>query len=240
MRRSAIRLVLLAALTAGFVAISTAQSDGGRDQGRGQGRAPTVAKEHKASAAASARVKPPMPYSRMTLQQRARYQERALQTYLSRWHFWVNYRSRYLSGSGSIQMTRCRGVRAPAWACWSLEASIWTKRELAKTQAVIEYQHEYAWQLWLPDKWARIGACETGGHVRPGRWDWANSRFLSAFGISIREYDNDAAYMGVPGWPKTSRGQIDYSHHPTPWQEYQAARGHEARFGMGGWGCRNA
>ena len=78
-----------------------------------------------------------MPYLRMTLQQRARYQERALQTYLSRWNFWKHYRSRYLSGGGSVKMTRCRGVRAPAWACWNLEASIWTKHELADTLAAI-------------------------------------------------------------------------------------------------------
>jgi len=33
---------------------------------------------------------------------------------------------------------RCRGALAPAWACWSLEASNWTRLELAKTRERIE------------------------------------------------------------------------------------------------------
>jgi hypothetical protein len=32
----------------------------------------------------------------------------------------------------------CRGARAPHWACWNLEASIWTKRELGETRGHIE------------------------------------------------------------------------------------------------------
>ncbi len=80
----------------------------------------------------------------------------------------------------------------------------------------------------MPANWQALGACETGYGRRPGNFNHANSSYVSAFGISRREYDADAAYFGTPPW--------NDRHPPTPRQQLAAARGHLARFGDG-WGC---
>jgi hypothetical protein len=87
---------------------------------------------------------------------------------------------------------------------------------------------QYRWSVWLPENWQKLGACETGYGRRPGNWKHANSSYVSAFGISRREYDRDAAYMGAPPWNDANP--------PTPWHQYRAAVGHLRRFGDG-WGC---
>lgn len=87
---------------------------------------------------------------------------------------------------------------------------------------------QFRWQVWLPDNWARLGACETGYGKRPGNWLFQNSVYVSAFGISRREYDRDAAFMGAPAWNDVRP--------PTPWHQFRAALGHYRRFGDG-WGC---
>ena len=159
------------------------------------------------------------------------------------------------------QLVRLRNTvgafRVRAWSCqdhlditrtrasvtvWALPTSVpyrawvsdlWENRA-AKCMAVLrENQRQYDWQSWLPDKWARVGACETGYGKRPGNWHHANSRFVSAFGISRQAYDEDAAVYGAPPW--------NDAHHPTPFQQYQAARGHYyLHGGFSGWGCRGA
>ena len=92
---------------------------------------------------------------------------------------------------------------------------------------------QYRWQVWLPDKWQRVGACETGYGRRPGNWHHQNSGYVSAFGISRSSYDEDAAVMGGPPW--------DDRRNPTPFQQYRAALGHyRLHGGFSGWGCRNA
>lgn len=120
-------------------------------------------------------------------------------------------------------------LRRTRWHCVALR---WSSRELRETR--IRWEH--AWWLWLPRNWQLVGACESGGGQVPGNWAHANGSYLSAFGISVREYDRDAAFMGVRGWPRTRGGRIDFSRHPTPWEQYQAAVGHYRRFGDG-WGC---
>lgn len=87
---------------------------------------------------------------------------------------------------------------------------------------------QHRWQLWLPSKWYRLAICET--HLN---WQHQNGSYVSAFGISRREYDNDAAYNKAPPWNDVKP--------PSPWYQYQAALGHYARFGgFSGWGCRGA
>jgi len=88
------------------------------------------------------------------------------------------------------------------------------------------YVYQYHWWEWLPLNWQDLGACETGYGRRPGNFEHSNSRFTSAFGISWAEYDADAAYFGSPPW---------HVRH-TPRDQYNAARGHLARFGDG-WTC---
>ena len=89
---------------------------------------------------------------------------------------------------------------------------------------------QYRWQVWLPDKWQRIGACETGYGRRPGRWDWNSGTYQGAFGFHHSSWDQ---FKPVSWWP-------DSAYEATPWQQYRTALAIHARYGFSGWGCRNA
>lgn len=89
---------------------------------------------------------------------------------------------------------------------------------------------QWNWQVWLPDKWARIGACETGYGQRPGRWDWNSGTYQGAFGFAVSSWD---AFKPVAWWP-------DEAYLATPWQQYQTALAIYDRYGLSGWGCRGA
>lgn len=89
---------------------------------------------------------------------------------------------------------------------------------------------QYRWQVWLPDKWARIGACETGYGRRPGRWDWNSGTYQGAFGFHHQSWDS---FKPVSWWPSNA-------YDATPWQQYRTALAIHARYGFSGWGCRNA
>lgn len=93
--------------------------------------------------------------------------------------------------------------------------------------------YHYHWWEWMPAKWQRVGACETGYGRRPGNFHHANSRYVSAFGISRQAYDEDARVYGAPPW--------DDRNPPTPRQQFLAALGHyHLHGGFSGWGCRGA
>jgi hypothetical protein len=89
---------------------------------------------------------------------------------------------------------------------------------------------QWNWKAWLPDKWARIGACETGYGQRPGRWDWNSGVYQGAFGFSVSSWDQ---FKPVSWWP-------DEAYLATPWQQYRTALEIHKRYGFSGWGCRNA
>ena len=108
-----------------------------------------------------------------------------------------------------------------AYRAWVL--NLWKLRLIECRAQLREQARQWDWQAWLPANWQAVARCET--HYN---WRHANGRFVSAFGISRREYDADAAYMGAPPW--------NDARPPTPWQQYQAALGHYRRFGDG-WGC---
>lgn len=97
--------------------------------------------------------------------------------------------------------------------------------------------YHYDWRSWLPDKWARIGACETGYGQRPGRWDWDSGTYVSAFGIYRPGYAQHAAYIGLLGWDETRRrlGRL-----PTPREQLRVAEEIQRRYGFGAWGCGGA
>jgi hypothetical protein len=92
---------------------------------------------------------------------------------------------------------------------------------LAELKHIIWLDYQYNWESWLPDNWKRVASCET--HFN---FEHNNSSFVSAFGISWREYNADAAHMGAPPW--------NVRH--TPRDQYMAALGHYDRFGDG-WSC---
>jgi hypothetical protein len=109
---------------------------------------------------------------------------------------------------------------------WTLQ--LWQQRHAACLIALHERARQWNWQAFLPDKWRRVGICETGLN-----WRHANGQYVSAFGISRREYDRDAASMHAPPW--------NDARPPSPWDQYQAALGHYHRFGgFSGWSCRGA
>lgn len=89
---------------------------------------------------------------------------------------------------------------------------------------------QWNWQEWLPDKWARIGACETGYGKRPGDWEWNSGTYQGAFGFAVSSWDQ---WKPVDSWP-------DEAYLASPWQQYQTALAIYRRYGLSGWGCRDA
>ena len=89
---------------------------------------------------------------------------------------------------------------------------------------------QYRWQVWLPDKWQRVGACETGYGKRPGNWQWNSGTYQGAFGFHYASWDQ---FKPVSWWPHAA-------YLATPWQQYQTALAIHRRYGFSGWGCRGA
>ena len=94
-------------------------------------------------------------------------------------------------------------------------------KNVARLKHIVWMDYHYNWQSWLPANWKAVARCET--HYN---FEHNNSSFVSAFGISWREYNADAAHMGAPPW--------NVRH--TPRDQYMAALGHYDRFGDG-WSC---
>lgn len=109
-----------------------------------------------------------------------------------------------------------------AFRVWQL--NLWTKR-LADCRAILkERARQWNWQAWLPDKWRRIGVCETGLN-----WQHYNSSYEGAFGFATSSWD---AFKPA-GYP-------DHASQASPWQQYQVALAIYRRYGFSGWGCRGA
>lgn len=109
-------------------------------QSGGETRQPAAALVGKMTPTTTGRVKPSKPFRVMTLKELEVFQERALRVYVSRWRMWQTHRTRYLQDLTEMgdRLQICRGARAPRWACWNLEASVWTRRELGETRGHIE------------------------------------------------------------------------------------------------------
>ena len=105
-------------------------------------------------------------------------------------------------------------------------------REVARRYKINydRYLYQYAWWLWLPDKWQRIGACETGYGKKPGNWKWNSGTYQGAFGFAVSTWDQYKP-SGAPS----------EAYLATPRQQYQTALNVVAGTGgLSGWGCRNA
>lgn len=153
-----------------------------------------AAQKAKESTAFVARVKPPKPFSQMTLVEVGQFQERALQTYLSRWRWWQTHRSARMLDSHP-QLRTCRGARAPAWACWGLEASIWTKRELGETRAKLAKLADRRLRAMGMYDWET--AARYVQKVFPGTYEWlmSCSGGEGGHGAWVR-YGGDPYYAG--------------------------------------------
>ena len=108
-------------------------------------------------------------------------------------------------------------------------AKNWQGQARAYREEVLAYRYDYAWWLWLPDKWQRIGACETGYGHRPGDWKWNSGTYQGAFGFYYGTWD---AYKPV--------GAPSEAYLATPRQQYQTALNVKAAHGYGAWGCGGA
>jgi hypothetical protein len=80
----------------------------------------------------------------MSLAELERFQTKALAHYTGMWMTWLTVVKPHYRGleafptSPQWQMKSCHGAVAPKWACWNLEARLWTKQLLLKTRDKIE------------------------------------------------------------------------------------------------------
>ena len=95
--------------------------------------------------------------------------------------------------------------------------------------------YHYRWDLWLPDKWQRIGACETGYGKRPGQWTWNSGRYQGAFGFYHGSWDAFVGRADRKAGPYPSEAYL-----ATPRQQYEVALAIWRAYGFSGWGCRAA
>lgn len=95
--------------------------------------------------------------------------------------------------------------------------------------------YHYAWVSWLPAKWQRIGACETGYGRRPGNWRHTNSSYEGAFGFAKSSWDQFKRRADRKAGPYP-----DDAWQATPRQQYEVALAIYRRYGLSGWGCRGA
>ena len=122
--------------------------------------------------------------------------------------------------------------RTPAYSPWKphshsfrvAQLNLWTERLAACRKVLADRANEWNWQAWLPDKWRRIGICETQLN-----WQHYNSSYEGAFGFATSSWD---AFKPA-GYP-------DHASQATPWQQYQVALAIYKRYGFSGWGCRGA
>jgi hypothetical protein len=97
------------------------------------------------------------------------------------------------------------------------------------------HEYHYDWMSWLPQKWQRIGACETGYGRRPGNWQHSNSSYEGAFGFAKRSWDS----FKWRADPKAGPYPED-AWQATPRQQYEVALAIYRAYGFSGWGCRGA
>lgn len=126
------------------------------------------------------------------------------------------------------QNASCRRLRE--------RARYWQNTAKATRVAVDRYRaYHYDWPSWLPDKWQRVGACETGYGKRPGRWDWNSGTYQGAFGFYHGSWDAFVSRADPKAGPYPSE-----AYEATPRQQYEVALAIWRAYGFSGWGCRGA
>lgn len=115
-------------------------------------------------------------------------------------------------------------------------AERWRQKARAARRAFERwYAYHYDWRSWLPAKWQRIGACETGYGKRPGDWRWNSGRYQGAFGFYHGSWDAFRKRADPKAGPYPSEAYL-----ATPRQQYEVALAIWRRYGFNGWGCRGA
>jgi hypothetical protein len=147
-----------------FLAVATAATafvgQGGGETSHSQ---PTALIQSASRAYLIARVEPSKPISKMTLAGLARFRERALRVYVSRWRLWQTDRSRLIEDVVR-PLSTCRGAHAPRWACWNLQASIWQRGKLKQIRTEIRLQQMVNYDFNTALKYVQ--------RVFPGTYDW--------------------------------------------------------------------
>ena len=150
--------------------------------------------------------------------QRCPSAHKAVRYYSKRLEYWR-------SKMGAPKTSAHRGSKCPRYLAHILKV----KATLAKYRYYKWVEYHWHWWKWLPMKWQRIGACETGYGKRPGRWDWNSGMYQGAFGF----------YYGT--WDQYKpKGAPSEAYLATPRQQYQCALNVYAAHGYGAWGCGGA
>jgi hypothetical protein len=135
---------------------------------------------------------------------------------------------RYAARKPTVQGKPCRYAR--------YAANEWRARS-RKAQARFRswQRYHYEWANWLPDKWQRIGACETGYGRRPGNWQHDSGTYQGAFGFAVSSWDGFVPRADPKAGPYPSEAYL-----ATPRQQYEVALAIYRTYGLSGWGCRGA
>lgn len=161
---------------------------------------------------------------------------KALRHYTERWQYWAGLRAR-TSKSAVKRASRC-----PRYLLRIRRAKAQAARKVYERW----FEYHWQWAAWLPDKWQRIGACETGYGRRPGNWRHDASRDTNEDGRA------DSGYEGAFGFAVSSWDAFKYRAHrragpypeaawqATPRQQYEVALAIYRTYGFSGWGCANA
>jgi len=154
--------------------------------------------------------------------------QKALRFYTKRWQHWTTLRT----GVGQpVRQLERSPQRCPRYLLKIRKA----KAAAAHREWNRYFHYHYAWSEWLPDKWQRIGACETGYGRRPGNWRHSNSSYEGAFGFAKVSWDS----FKYRADPKAGPYPED-AWQATPRQQYEVALAIYRMYGLSGWGCRNA
>lgn len=151
---------------------------------------------------------------------------KAIRFYKQRTHEWQAKRKGRLAER--IKWPNC------SWARYA--AREWHARaESARGSYERWHIYHYAWEEWLPDKWQRVGACETGYGQRPGAWDWNSGTYQGAFGFYHGSWD-----LFVPRADPEAGPYPSEAYEASPRQQYEVALAIWRVYGFSGWGCRGA
>ena len=152
---------------------------------------------------------------------------KAVKFYAGRIAYW-----RAKSGAG----TGPHPGATPRASCPRYLAHILQRKARAAHRAYERWvEYHWHWSAWLPDKWQRIGACETGYGRRPGNWRHSNSSYEGAFGFAKSSWDS----FKYRADPKAGPYPAD-AWQATPRQQYEVALAIYRAYGFSGWGCRGA
>jgi hypothetical protein len=149
--------------------------------------------------------------------------------------FYTRRLNEYRAKMGAVRVSpntsRASGSGCPRYLAKVLQRKAWAARRAYERW--VEYH--WHWQAWLPDKWARIGACETGYGQRPGNWRHSNSSYEGAFGFAKSSWDAFKYRADPKAGPYPADAWM-----ATPRQQYEVALAIYRAYGFSGWGCRGA